>query len=150
MTDDSLWLLFLRKGQAFIPTMAKTEAGFYMGIEPVEVIDVTNREELQQALIRVVKRGNPVVPTPGRDNYPEDPLLKHAKVKSLSVFEKSAKSWKLSKREGAYLITPYRPSDGGGAEEDLNRTEAVPVEESLESVVQRLVRRATNSGLTGV
>jgi hypothetical protein len=105
------------------------KAGFYMGIEPVEVIDAPDRLGVEQALIRAVNRGNPVVPTPTRENYPEDPLLKHAKVKSLSIFEKSAQSWKLSKREGAYLIAPYRASNDGGAEEDVDRTEAVPGQE---------------------
>jgi hypothetical protein len=123
--------------------MAKTEAGFYMGIEPVEVVDVADQTGVEDALIRAVNKGNPVVPTPARDNYPEDPLPKAAGVKSLATFEKSAQSWKLSKRDGAYLIAPYRPRKEGGAEEDLERTEAVPTEEALESVVHRLVQRAT-------
>jgi hypothetical protein len=112
-------------------------------VSPIEAIDATDRLAVEQALIRAVSRGNPVVPTPARDNYPEDPLLKHAKVKSLSTFERSAQSWKLSRREGAYLIAPYWPSKEGGAEEDVDRTEAVPGEERLESVVHRLVERAT-------
>ena len=144
MGKDGFWLLILRKGKAFVPTMAQTEAGFYIGIEPVEVIDATDRQGLEQALIRAVNRGNPVVPTPTRDKFPEDPLLKHAKVKSLSTFEKSAQSWKLSKREGAYLIAPYRPGKHGGSEEDVDRTEAIPEEEPLEYAVHRLVERATN------
>lgn len=145
MAQDGLWLLFLRRGRAFVPTMAKTAAGFYMGVEPVEVVDAADQAAVADALIRAVNRGNPVVPTPTRDNYPEDPLLKHAGVKSLATFEKSAQSWKLSKREGAYLIAPYRPSGEGGAEEDLERTEAVPAREPLESVVHRLVERAAHA-----
>jgi hypothetical protein len=95
--------------------------------------------------MRAISLGNPVVPTPARDNCPEDPLLKHANVKSLSTFERSAQSWKLSKREGAYRIAPYRPNKEGGAEEDLHTTEALPQEEPLESVVHRLVKRATEA-----
>ena len=44
MLKDGLWMLVLRKGQAFIPTMAQTEAGFYVGIEPVEVVDLSDRK----------------------------------------------------------------------------------------------------------
>ena len=61
MADKGLWLLFLRKGQAFIPTMARTEAGFYMGIEPVEVVDIQDQAGVEQALMRAVGRGNPRV-----------------------------------------------------------------------------------------
>lgn len=146
MVKDGLWVLILRKGQAFIPTMAQTEAGFYMGIEPVEVVDANDQNAIEDAIVRAVERGNPVVPTPTRDNYPEDPLLKYAKVNSISAFEKLSQSWKLSKRGGAYFITPYRPLKSGGSEEDTDRTEALPaVGESLASVVHRLVDRATKS-----
>jgi hypothetical protein len=144
MMKDGLWILFLRKGQAFIPTMAQTEAGFYMGIEPVEVVDASDGRAIEDALLRAVERGNPIVPTPTRDNFPADPLLKYAKVKSTATFEKSSQSWKLSKRGDAYLIAPYRPLKSGGSEEDIDRTEAIPVaEESLTSIVHRLVERAT-------
>ena len=46
MSEDGLWLLTIRKGQAFMPTMARTEAGFYIGIDPVEVIDASDRVAL--------------------------------------------------------------------------------------------------------
>jgi hypothetical protein len=39
MTNTGFWLLILRNGQVFVPTMAKMEADIYMGIEPVEAID---------------------------------------------------------------------------------------------------------------
>jgi hypothetical protein len=142
MLKDGLWLLTIRKTRVFVPTMAKTEAGFYMGIEPVEVVDATDREAVERAMIRAIARGNPVIPTPTRDNFPEDPLLKHANVKSLSTFERSAQTWKLSKRQGAYLIAPYKPGKEGGSVEDFDRTEAVPAEIPLETVVHRLVERA--------
>jgi hypothetical protein len=48
MADRGLWLLFLRKGQAFIPTMARTDAGFYMGVEPVEVVDMRDQIGAEQ------------------------------------------------------------------------------------------------------
>lgn len=97
---DGFWLLILRKGRAFIPTMAKTDAGFYMGIEPVEVVDASDHSGLQEALIRSISRGNPSVSTPGRDNYPEDPLLKHAGVKSLATFEKGCRKLEAFKAFG--------------------------------------------------
>lgn len=136
-------MLVLRKGKAFIPTMAQTEAGFYVGIEPVEVVDVSDRLGVEDAMLRAINRGNPVIPTPTRDSFPEPVLLKYANMKSLAAFERSSESWKLSKREGAYLLAPYRPGKNGGSEEDPDRTEAIPAEMPLIAIVHRLVERAT-------
>ena len=143
MVKDGMWLLTIRKSQAFVPTMARTQAGFYMGIDPVEVLDVSDRKAIEKAVVRVVTQGNPTVPTPTRDSFPEDPLLKAAKVGTLAAFEKSAQTWKLSKNYRGYSISPYRIGKHGGSEEDPVRTEAIPEHEPLEQVVRRLVERAT-------
>jgi hypothetical protein len=82
------WMLTIRKDQAFIPTIAQTEAGFYKEIDPVAVVDVSDRKAVEDAMLRAIARGNPTVPTPTRDNFPEDVPLKCARVKSLSTFEK--------------------------------------------------------------
>jgi hypothetical protein len=147
MVEDGLWLIFRLKEQALVPTMAKTKAGFYIGIEPVEVVDAHDQAAFEQAIIRVVRRGNPSVPTPpGGAQFPKSVLLKYAKLNSISAFDKIAKSWQLSKREGAYLIIPYRPRKDSGAEENTVRGEAIPAEEPLETVVRRLVRRVLDVG----
>ncbi len=146
MLEDGLWLIFLFKKQVFVPTMARTKAGFYMGIEPVEVVEAHDRAVLEQAIIRAVKRGNPSVPTPpGGTKFPKSPLLKYAKMKSISRFDKVATSWKLAKREGAFLIVPYRPRKDSGQEEDTERGEALPADVPLERVVRRLISRALES-----
>ena len=149
MTDKGFWLLIIRKGQAFIPTQARTEAGFYMAIEPIEVVDARDGPRLEQALLRAVSRGNPSVPTPlltEVNDSSKNPLLKLAKVKSSSAFEKHAKSWQLSKRDGAYFVVPYRPHESGGKVEDVERTERIPGDVPLEAAVRRLVGLALGQG----
>jgi hypothetical protein len=147
MVEDGHWLIFLFEEKVLIPTMARTKAGFYMGIEPVEVVDAFDPAALEQAVIRVVKRGNPAVPTPaGGAKFPKSVLLKYARIKSISSFDKLAKCWQLSKRQGAYLIVPYRPRKDKGQEEDMERGEAIPADVPLERVVRRLISRATGQG----
>ena len=142
MIEDGFWLVFLFKEQILVPTMARTKAGYYMGIEPVEVVDSHNQEAIEQAIIRSVKRGNPSVPTPsGGVEFPKSPLLKYAKMKSISSFDKMAKSWKFAKRDGAFLIVPYRPRIDRGQEEDTERGEAIPAGVPLDTAVHRLVQR---------
>lgn len=142
MIEDGHWAVFLLKQHALVPTMAKTKAGFYMGIEPVEVVDARDQAAVEQAIVRAVSRGNPSVPTPpGGDKFPKSVLLKYVKMKSISAFDKAARSWQLSRREGAYIIVPYRPRKDRGSEEDTERGEAIPAEVPLEAVVHRFVQR---------
>jgi hypothetical protein len=64
----------LRKGVAYIPTTARTEAGYWLAIEPVEAIE----------------RGNPVVKTPTRQNFPPPVMQPYCGMKSFSEFERTA------------------------------------------------------------
>jgi hypothetical protein len=145
MVDKGFWMLIIRKGQAFIPTQARTQSGFYMGVEPIEVVQTSDRPGVEQALLRAIDRGNPPVRTPSlpeMEDNSKSALLKCAKVKSLSAFEKGAERWQLSKHEGAYSIVPYRPHEEGGAVADLKRAERIPGDEPIQAVVRRLVDRA--------
>jgi len=142
MIEDGMWLVFLLRKQILVPTMAKTTAGYYIGIEPVEVVDSRDRYAAEQAIIRSVKRGNPSVPTPpGGARFPKSPLLKYAKMKSISSFDRIAKSWKFAKRDGAFLIVPYRSRTDRGQEEDTERGEAIPGGTPLDAAVHRLIER---------
>ena len=115
------WMMIIRRGRAFIPTMARTEAGFYLAIDPVEVVDAADPAAMEAAFINVVQRGNPAVPTPSRDGYPEWVVLKHAGVKSAAAFERLAESWALSISGDNYALIPYRPFETGGSVEDCGR-----------------------------
>ena len=71
----NLWHLYLRNGMVYVPTMAQAESGghlgYFMDIDPVEVVSVTDTETLQRAIKEAVGKGNPVVPAPTRDTFPE-------------------------------------------------------------------------------
>jgi hypothetical protein len=145
MAEKGYWMLYVLREKAFIPTMARTQAGFYVGIEPVEVVDVRDQVGLEQALLRAVHRGNPSVRTPSRDNFPKSVLLERTKLRSLKSLDRLGKSWRLSKKPSGYSIAPYRPLPEGGAVEDLEHEETIPVEAPLEKIVRRLLSRALES-----
>jgi hypothetical protein len=131
--------VYVRKGKAIIPTIAQTEAGYWLDVKPVEVADVADRPALIAALQHTVARGNPTVPVPTRAAFPEPVVLPYAGVKTWSAFTKGASGWKLSKDAGSYVIAPYRDGQEGGWEEDLQRKEEIPAEAPIDSVLQRLV-----------
>lgn len=136
------WAFYLRSGVAFIPTTAKTQAGFYIDVEPVEVVPVTERTSLERALLRTIQRGNPIVPTPARATFPAPVVLAHAKMRSWAAFEKSASGWSIAKVEGAFTIAPYRAGKHGGWKEDLESKEAIPDDVALRDIVARVLDRA--------
>jgi hypothetical protein len=61
---------YLRNGVVFLPTMAKTEGGYWLGVEPVDVQNVETVGALQTVLLAAIARGNPTVPTPTREDFP--------------------------------------------------------------------------------
>jgi len=102
-----VWEFYVRKGLAYIPTMARTEAGYYPAIEPVEVVPVTDRIALEQALARTLYRGNPTIPAPTRENFPQPVALSHAGLKSWSRFVQDASGWSIAHENGRFVIAPY-------------------------------------------
>jgi hypothetical protein len=104
----------LKDGVVYLPTVAKTEAGFYMDREPVALVPVTNPDALRQALKDAARRGNPIVPTPKRNAFPPPVLPKYAGVKSWSKFMQGASEWTIAEDKGAYRIVPYRKDPTGG------------------------------------
>jgi hypothetical protein len=74
------------KGLVVIPTAAKTEAGFLMDIEPVEVIPLGEKAAIKSALRLAAFRSVDVIPTPARGKFPKPVVLKPGKVRNWSQF----------------------------------------------------------------
>ena len=104
----------LKDGVVYVPSMAKTEAGFHMRQEPVAVVPAVNTEALRRALQDVMDRANPIIPTPKRDAFPPPVLPKYAGAKSWSAFMRGASEWSIIEKEGCYRILPYRKDPDGG------------------------------------
>ena len=109
-----LWNIYLRSGSVFIPTVAKTVDGFYMDVDPVEVISADDKTGVVTAIKGVVDKGNPLIPTPTRSAFPKPAVLKYAKVKTWDTFEKKASCWKLSHENGAFQLRSLRKDVEGG------------------------------------
>jgi hypothetical protein len=130
---------YLRKGIAFVPTMARTEAGYWLGVEPVEVQKVGTVEALEQLLLAVIARGNPVVPTPTRQNFPRPVMERYCGLKSLSAFERTATCWSISGNGDAYRICEWRRSERyRGAREEADDSEILlPADTPIKDVARR-------------
>jgi hypothetical protein len=132
------WQIYERHGIAYVPTVAQTDAGFYLGIEPVEVTPVANLEALQTAIWRSIARGHPRIATPTRENFPKPVLLKYARVKSWSAFERDASYWSVVDNGGSFEICRGRKRTDRGWEDDPTQIERLPRGIELTEVARRI------------
>jgi hypothetical protein len=121
-----LWHLYLSKGKAYVPTVARTTAGFYMDVEPVEVIQLADVDAVEAAIRRMIASGNPEISTPSRATFPKPVVLQYAKSSSWAGFERSATCWQIARTPSGYEVGPLRPSASGGWEEDPEQVEPLP------------------------
>jgi hypothetical protein len=128
----------LYRAKVLIPTKARTTAGFYMDVEPVEVADITEPHAVQQALKRAWARGNPLVATPSRRDYPRPVVLHHAGVRTWASYEKGVRSWSIDQSGGVFEIIPLRRRRDRGLEEDIEHRKVLPQGAGLDDLAARV------------
>jgi hypothetical protein len=126
-------------GTVYVPTVAQTEAGFYLDIDPVEVVPAADTESLQRTIRKALSSGNPIVATPTRATFPKPVVVKYAKVKSWSTFEKGTLVWTIVENSGNYQIEPKRKAPDRGWEDDPTKIESLPSGTTPDGVAQRVV-----------
>jgi len=98
------WHLYVRKRTAYVPTVARIGLGF-LAIEPVAVASVADARALKSAIFDAMSRGNPDIPVPDLRTF-KWVVLKYAKVKSPSQFEKGTSYWEIKEIDGRYQVAP--------------------------------------------
>ncbi len=133
-----LWNLYLRSVTVYLPTVAQTDAGFYLDLEPVQVVSVADTPALRRAIQQTLASGNPRVPSPSRGKFPKPVVLKYANVKSWAIFERSTLYWKVVEKDGIYQIIPGRRAQTGGWEDDPIAKGLLPADIAIAEVAARL------------
>jgi hypothetical protein len=129
----------LRKATVYIPTMGKMDRGFYRGVEPVDVVAVSNTEALREAIAGAIARGNPPVPMLRRGDWPPPVVLRYAGVRSWPAFERGMTLWSIEEKDGSFRIIPQRKHPDGMWKGDPDRTISFPSNAALDEVVARMV-----------
>jgi hypothetical protein len=124
--------LYVLGNKVIVPTVSRTQAGYNLETEPVASLDLAD-PALPEVLQHVLERGNPIIPTPSRANFPKPVVLSYAGAKSWSEFTEIADRWELTEHNGTYtLARGTRDSDAnywGGKEKlpiPLNATGTRP------------------------
>ncbi len=134
-----LYHSYLKNGTVYVPTVAKTEAGFYMDREPVSVMAAPDTGALRRAIQDAIGRGNPIIPTPPRAAFPRPVLLKYSGAKTWSAFARGASQWSIKEKDGNYQIVGYRTHRDGYWVEDPDQKTDFPSDATVDDVVERMI-----------
>lgn len=96
--------------KVILPTMAETEAGFFVETAPLKVFDTAQVEKWKKHLREMLSRSMQVIPTPGEDQGPGSLILEKLQLDSWSEFEKTAILFTVHK--GARYISIYTTGKG--------------------------------------
>ena len=135
-----VWGVYFRKGKVFVPTVARAEAGYYLNVEPVAVVNAGDLNCILSAVRAAIDRGNPTIPTPTRANFPKPVLPKLAGVRSWPQFARESLYWKLRKASDGFQILPGRLEPDGGWVDDEAKAEALPSGTTAEGVAKRMAQ----------
>ena len=129
-----------RTGNVIVPTLAKTEAGYWLDIEPVELGSWSNPESVAEAVEKALARSGQVVPTPTRQNFPKPVVLPYSKARSINDFEKKYDLASIARsQDGYHSIERYKEApESTGRVVDSDASTTYPPEVSLNQLISIL------------
>jgi hypothetical protein len=134
-----LYHSYLKNGVVYIPTVARLTTGAYVDVDPVTVESVANTDGLRRSLSDTLSRNNAAISPPPKDKWPPPVLLKHAGVKSWSVFARGASMWSIKADNGSYQIIAYRDHPDGYWTPDQDQSISFPSGTSADVVIDRMI-----------
>jgi len=141
-----MWHVYVRKGTAFVPNVARTEAGFLLDVEPVRVVKLSDLQSLASAIEQAMAAGNPRVPTPTRDEYKKPFLIGLAGVRTWKAFERTGACFTVFRSNDELEITETARNDDGEWVDapSLNQklSPTAPASEIARRIAERTSQRA--------
>jgi hypothetical protein len=108
-----MWHVYVGKGTAFIPNVAKIEAGFFLDVDPVRIARLDDVAALTLTIARAMASGNPQVPTPNRVTFSKPVILKPAGGKNWNAFVEKGVCFKtFQSEEGVEIAETGRNNEG--------------------------------------
>lgn len=101
---------YLYQGYVVVPTVEQSEEGFYMDVEPIQLVDSNHKDDLHSLLVQSITGENAVVPTPDVHEKGSSALLERLGLKKWMHFEKLATMYTVHKND--LNISVYRTARG--------------------------------------
>lgn len=137
-----MWHVYVRKDTAFVPDVARTEAGFFLDVEPVRVAKLSDLQSLASAIEQAMIAGNPQVPTPTRAAFPKPVILKPAGVKNWNAFIERGACFTIFRGEGKLEITETARNDDGEWVDAPSLNHKLPANSLAFDIGKRIAERA--------
>lgn len=137
-----IWHVYVRNGTAFVPNVARTEAGFILDVEPVRVAKLNDTPSLESAIEQAMAAGNPRVPTPTRDEYKKPFLIGLAGVRTWKAFERTGACFTVFRGEDGLEITETARNDDGEWVEAPSLNQNLPGNSPALAIAKRIAERA--------
>jgi hypothetical protein len=132
----------LKSGKLLASQCARTDAGFWMDVEPITHADLNDKETIRKSLYALQTIEVITIPTPPRDNYPKPAILPHAGVRTGSELERRYCQffiWTLVQDMSA-RIEGWKPIPGQrGMEPDLDRIQILHSGWTVEELANKIV-----------
>jgi hypothetical protein len=129
--------IYIHKGKAYIPTLAKTEWGVYINTDPVSVSNL-GMEDLIAVIQYMFEKGNPIIPQPSREeikNLPQ-PLLKAAKVSSWKQLAQGGTTYSIYWKPEGIFLDFFKKDEKGRFITDISKGQKFAPETNLQQIVQ--------------
>lgn len=103
-----------RTGTVLVPRTAKTEAGYWLDVEPVKRASVDDPASISHVLREAIEHEELIVASPTRAMFPKPVVLAHSTARSWSDFEKRNVQFSLLRTpDGRFRIERYQKAPEG-------------------------------------
>ena len=116
-----LFGFYVLDDQLIAPTTARVQENHYREVEPVLVVAAFDEKAVAEAIAQTLSRGNPPAPQRPLSETPQPVVLKYAKIKRWSLFEKKSRQWVIEQEDGLWRLCRHKPvigSQGTTLDED--------------------------------
>ena len=135
--DSNRVIMFVRKGKAYIPTLAKTDKGVYVTINPVFTVEL-NIAELMRVTEDILKIGHPEMKHPTKDQLAKmgHPMLKAADVSSWKKLSEGGTAYWIIWRKEEIVLEFSKKGERGSFAVDSSKTQHFPNGTDLRMILQ--------------
>lgn len=132
--------VIIYRNKAYVPTTAQMEAGPYWAVAPVHSSNLTV-EELAQIIEMATKTGNPIVPTPTREEFQRhrDPILEAIGLKSWKNLAKDGASYGIEFQDDQVTLYTSKVDNKGRFVHDPTKTQQLQKDVDIRDIASIII-----------
>jgi len=132
--------IYVWRGKAYLPVQGRFESGIWVGLEPVQVADLSE-DGLVTAIQRVQAAGHPQLPNPTREEWQKrkDPVLAATKARSWKALARAGASYSVDWTDDKIRLDISEVDKKGRWEQDPQKVRIFPIDTSLQAITKAIL-----------